>query len=178
MRLIILHGPPAAGKLTVANELGRRTGFKVFHNHLSIACILPVFEFGSPPFNHLVEKVRMDTIAEAARADVDLIHTFVYAYGQDDQHFARIISSAEDNGGEVNIVLLHCRDDIRRERITNESRVVIGKLTDPESIETSRQQYDLLSPLPGSETLVLDTSDIEPGETAELIIAHYGLKHS
>ena len=37
MKLIIIHGPPAAGKLTTANEIAAATGFKVFHNHLSIA---------------------------------------------------------------------------------------------------------------------------------------------
>ena len=49
MKLIIIHGAPAAGKLTIANELGRLTGFKVFHNHLSIDCVKPVFDFGTEP---------------------------------------------------------------------------------------------------------------------------------
>ena len=39
MKLIFIYGAPAAGKLTVANEIARQTGFKVFHNHLSIDCI-------------------------------------------------------------------------------------------------------------------------------------------
>ena len=50
MKLVILYGAPASGKLTIATELGKRTGFKVFHNHLSIDCVRPVFDFGTPPF--------------------------------------------------------------------------------------------------------------------------------
>lgn len=34
MRLIFIYGLPATGKLTVAQELAKRTGYKLFHNHL------------------------------------------------------------------------------------------------------------------------------------------------
>jgi hypothetical protein len=175
MKLIIIHGPPAAGKLTVANELARRTHFKVFHNHLSIDCVKPVFDFGTLPFLRLVERIRFDMIAEAARENVDLIHTFVYASGEDDLHYARLIASAEDNGGEVHLVLLVCEDDERRQRIVSESRVQIGKLTDPGAIDTQRERYDLLSPLAGRETLIIDTTNIAPREAAIKIIRHYRL---
>ena len=36
MKLLFIHGSPAVGKLTVANEIAKLTGFKVFHNHLSL----------------------------------------------------------------------------------------------------------------------------------------------
>lgn len=175
MKLVILHGPPAAGKLTVANALALRTGYKVFHNHISIDCVRPVFEFGSAPFNRMIELIRFGMIAEAARENVDLIHTFVYAFGEDDEHFAKLIAAAEDNGGEVHTVLLICGDVVRKQRIVNESRVRIGKLTDPESIERSNERWDLLSPLPGRETLIIDTTKLEPAGAADRIIKHFGL---
>lgn len=176
MKLIIIHGAPAVGKLTVANEVARLTGFKVFHNHLTIDCVKPVFEFGSEPFWRIVAKLRVETIAEAARAGIDVMHTFCYAKGADDNHFADLIAAAEDNGGEVHTVLLLCRDDARRERIANESRAKIGKLTDPDSVTRSREVHDLESPLPGRETLVIDTSDISPAEAAVRIIEQFGLE--
>lgn len=175
VKLLIIHGPPAAGKLTVACEIEKRTQFKVFHNHLSIDCVKPVFEFGSPPFNRLVEYVRMATITEAARENVDLIHTFVYAFGEDDEHFARIIASAEDHGGVVHLVLLTCESEELKRRIANESRVEIGKLTNPDSVEASLKRYDLLSALPGRETLTVDTTDTPPEVAAMQIIEHFCL---
>ena len=176
MKLVILYGAPASGKLTIATELGRRTGFKVFHNHLSIDCVKPVFDFGTKPFLRMIETIRFTTIAEAAREGVDLIHTFVYAFGEDDEHFAKLIASAEDNGGEVHLVLLRCDPEVLKTRIGNESRVRIGKLTDPDSVDGSMSRYDLRSAYPERESLVIDTTGLEPGEAASQIIEHFGLR--
>ena len=174
MKLIVIHGAPAVGKLTVANELGERIGFKVFHNHLSIDCVKPVFEFGTPAFWRIVATIRTETIAEAARDGIDIIHTFCYEKGADDDHFRSLIAAAEDNGGTAHNVLLLCSSEERQTRIGNESRVRIGKLTDPTSV-TRLDKPDLESPLPGRDTLTIDTTRIPPGEAAEQIIDYFGL---
>ena len=175
MKMIIIHGAPAAGKLTIATELGRRTGFKVFHNHLSIDCVKPVFDFGTEPFLRMIEHVRYGIIAEAAREGVNLIHTFVYAFDIDDDHFARLIACAEDNGGEVHLVLLKCDPHELKSRIGNESRVRIGKLIDPASIDGSLSRYDLRSTYPGRESLVIDTTDLAPEDAVQQIIDQFAL---
>jgi hypothetical protein len=175
MKLIIIYGAPAAGKLTIATEVARRTGFKLFHNHVSIDCVKPVFEFGTPPFVRMIEHVRYGIIAEAAREDVDIIHTFVYAFGEDDEHFRKLIASAEDNGGEVHLVLLKCEPDELRSRIGNDSRVKIGKLSDPEAVDRSLSKYDLCSPFPDRDSLVIDTTDVDPETAAQQIVDHFAL---
>jgi hypothetical protein len=176
MKLIIIHGAPAAGKLTVANALAERTGYKVFHNHLSIDCVKPVFEFGSPEFWRVIKHIRTETIAEATHQKIDLIHTFCYEFGTDDQLFQELIAAAEDNGGSVHLVLLVCNDDVRRERIGGESRVRIGKLTDPDSV--GRSKLNLVTPLPGRDTLTIDTTSTKPDDAADLIIEYFGLENS
>ena len=52
MSLIVIIGPPAVGKMTVAYELAKLTGHKVFHNHMAIEPALEFFEYGSPEFKH------------------------------------------------------------------------------------------------------------------------------
>lgn len=178
MKLIIIHGPPAAGKLTVSRELAAKTGFKLYHNHISIDCVKAVFEFGSKPFWRLMKLIREETMAEAAREGVSLIHTFCYAKGDDDEQYRQMIACVEDNGGEVHSVLLVCDDEVRRQRIVADDRARIGKLTDPDSIDTSRDQYDLFSPLPGRDTLIIDTTEIEPSESATKIIAYFKLEET
>ena len=178
MKLIIIHGPPAAGKLTVANALSLRTYFKVFHNHLTIDCTEPVFDFGTPGFWAINGKLRCEVIAEAARQGIDIVHTFVYAKGQDDEFFRELMSAATDNGGEVHAVLVHCRDDVRKSRIVDESRVRLRKLTDPGSVDGARERHDMESPHPDlvDQTLIIDTSDITPDEAASQIIERFGLR--
>jgi dephospho-CoA kinase len=80
MNLVYIYGPPATGKLTVANALAAQTGYKVFHNHLSIDCIRPVFDFGTESFWRLVHQIRLMTIEESARSGTDLIYTSVYSH--------------------------------------------------------------------------------------------------
>lgn len=173
MKLLVIYGPPAAGKLTVSNEISRLTGYKVFHNHISIDYVKSIFEFGTPGFWGVVGKVRYELIAEAARQNVSLIHTFCYEFAADDEHFARLIASAEDFGGEVHLVLLTCDDDERRKRIANESRVKMGKLVDPESV--GRSEMNLTTPYPERDTLVIDTTNIPPEDSARQIIERFGL---
>src|SRR5205085_4744136 len=103
-----IYGSPAAGKLTVANEISAATGFKVFHNHLTINCVRPIFDFGTPPFGRLVDSFRVQLISEATRENVNLVHTFVYSFGNDDPYIERVIRTVEENGGEVCLVLLKC----------------------------------------------------------------------
>jgi hypothetical protein len=175
MKLIVIYGAPASGKLTIATEVARRTGFKLFHNHVSIDCVKPVFEFSSPPFLRMIETIRFATIAEAAREGVDLIHTFVYAFGEDDEHFRKLIACAEDNGGEVHLVLLKCEADELKARIGNDSRVAIGKLSSPDAVDRSLSKYGLRTPLPGRESLVIDTTEKDPETSARVIIDHFAL---
>ena len=174
MNLMIIYGPPAAGKLTVANEIAKRTEFKVFHNHLSIDCVKPVFEFGTPAFWRVVGDIRDVVITTAVREDVSLIHTFCYEFGVDDKYFRKLIAAAEDNGGEVHLILLVCDDDERKRRIGNESRVKIGKLIDPASFDREHKP-ELSTPWPGRDTLIIDTTDTQPERAAEKIVQHFGL---
>lgn len=174
MKLIIIYGAPATGKYTVGSEIGRFTGYKLFHNHLSIDYVRSFLEFGTEEFWRVTGEVRHVLIAGAARAGVDLIKTFVYGKGPDDDYFAKTIAAAEDNGGEVHLVLLVCQKEERRRRIGNESRVRLRKLTDPASVDSSRfimdEVYD------GRETLVIDTTDLPARDAARRILEHFRLK--
>ena len=70
MHLVCIIGPPAVGKMTVGREVCARTGFRLFHNHMSIEPLLGVFDFGSPSFLRLNRMIRRGVIAEAVLADL------------------------------------------------------------------------------------------------------------
>jgi AAA domain len=79
MKLVILFGPPAVGKMTVGQELAKRTGLRLFHNHMTIDLVLNLFEFGTKEFLRLDSLFR-DEIFKAAASDLPgLIFTYVWA---------------------------------------------------------------------------------------------------
>lgn len=67
--LVFIIGPPAVGKMTVGLELSALTGIPLFHNHHSIEAVLPVFDFGTEPFNRLVSGFRDRMFIEVAESE-------------------------------------------------------------------------------------------------------------
>lgn len=175
MKLLLIYGSPAVGKLTVANEIAARTGFKVFHNHLSIDCVEPVFEFGSESFAKLINLIRLETIREAARIGRDLIYTFCYAKGPDDAHVRQVAEIVESAGGEMLFVLLKADRDALDRRVTADSRRNSGKAKTIALMDHFHETYDLVSPVPDRESLVIDNTNLPAGETARQIIGHFDL---
>jgi RNase adaptor protein for sRNA GlmZ degradation len=176
MKLVFIYGAPAVGKLTVAQEIARRTGFKVFHNHLSIDCIEPIFEFGTKSFWKIVELIRLETIAEAARENVNLLYTFCYAKGEDDKHIQEVIERVEANGGEICFVLLRAEKSALEKRVINESRRKFNKANDMKVLNEILNKYDLFSPVPGRQSLQIDNTSMPPQKVAEQIIRHFNLQ--
>ena len=81
MKLLLIIGPPAVGKATVGKAIAHLTGMKLFHNHHSIEAVLPVFDYGTPQFQRLVELIREETFREAAASDIPgLIFTCALAF--------------------------------------------------------------------------------------------------
>lgn len=175
MKLLFIYGSPAVGKLTVANKVADQTDFKVFHNHLSIDCINPIFEFGSPSFGKLIDLIRIETVSEAARVGQNLIYTFCYAKDLDDAHVERITRAAEENGGEVHFVLLTADKTEIEKRVLNDSRKAFGKVKTIEMMRYFFETYDLFSPVSARESLIIDNTSLSPEDVARQIIEFFDL---
>lgn len=175
MKLLLIYGAPGVGKLTVADQIATQTAFKVFHNHLSIDAIEPIFSFGTEPFWKLVKLIRNETIAEAARAGQDLIHTFCYAKDSDDECVAKIIEIVESNGGEICFVLLTCEIEELKRRVVAETRKKFGKANSVELLCEILDKYELFSPVPFRQSLIVDNTNLSPEVVARKIIEYYKL---
>jgi hypothetical protein len=178
MKLIFLYGAPAVGKLTVADEIAKRTDFKVFHNHLSIDCIEPIFEFDSPSFGRLINLIRFETVAEAARVGQNLVYTFCYAKDLDDAHVEQITKNVEENGGEICFVLLKADKTALENRVLEESRKKYGKAKTVEMMHYFFDTYDLFSPVNGRESLIIDNTNLSAETVARQIVEHFGLQQN
>ncbi len=172
MTFALLYGPPAVGKLTIATELARLTGFKLFHNHLSIDLVESVFPRGTPSFARVGKAVRKLVFEEAAQADINLIFTYVYAHSQDDSEMAWMLEAVEKHGAEVLLAQLTCNPKKLTERVGEASRRSRGKIVDAEFLGRLLETYDLFTPYPSRPSLQLDTTDTPAHETAAAIAAY------
>ncbi|MDW3219053.1 MAG: hypothetical protein R8F63_10630 [Acidimicrobiales bacterium] len=174
--LLYLYGPPAVGKLTVAERVAERTGLALFHNHLSVNAVRPIFGLGTPGFNAVIERLRIDVCATAIAEGTSLIFTNSSAWGGDDgrERFesfaARVQDGVANAGGRTVLVHLTGEASELEGRVGSESRRGHHKLTDPVRLREILASFDA-SALPGTE-LTIDTSAVDPEQAAELIAGH------
>jgi len=175
MELIFIHGPPASGKLTVARELARRTGYRLFHNHLTVDLLLAVFDFGSDPFVRLRERIWTDVFREAALSRRSLIFTFNPEATVRGDLVNVTLHAVGSAGGRVRFVELVCPEEEIEQRLELASRASMTKLRSREEYRRLRAAGAFAYPeLPAAE-LCIDTSEIEAAEAAELIQDRLGL---
>ena len=132
MKLILIYGPPAVGKLTVANALARLTRYKIFHNHVSVDLVTSVFERGTPAFSKTLRNIRSTIFEEAARTNIPgIIFTMVYETPRKSiiDHYVDLI---ERHNGQVHLVHLYCDPVILAERVQSVERRQHGKIIEVE----------------------------------------------
>jgi hypothetical protein len=79
MKLVIIFGPQAVGKMTVGYELEKITDLKLFHNHMTIELVSPFFSYGSDEGKRLVNLFRQEIFEAVAKSDLEgLIFTVVW----------------------------------------------------------------------------------------------------
>lgn len=173
MELIFIHGPAAAGKLTVARALAERTGLALFHNHLVVDAVGAVFPFGTPQFRKLREAFWLQTFAEAAEAGRSLIFTFAPEATVAPDFPQSAVRTVGGLGGRVRFIALICPDDEQDHRIEAESRGEFGKLRSLDLLRTLRSQGAFDYPALPAE-LTIDTSQVTPAAAADRIGQHLG----
>jgi hypothetical protein len=175
MKLLFLHGAPAAGKLTVAKALLQLLPGRLFDNHAAIDLALTLFEFGAPGFWELVHSVRYAALDATAAQGVPLVvSTFCYAEPEDRAQFEHIDEIVQRHGGALLPVFLRCSREELGRRVGNTDRVERRKLTSVASLMRDLDIYDF-APVPRPDCLELDTGTRPPEATAQEIVHHFGL---
>ena len=184
MKFVIIFGPSAVGKMSVGKVLAEKTGLKLYHNHMSIEAVRPVFDFGTPEFNHLVELNRIEMFKTVAKSDLEgLIFTFVWALDlpKEFEYINRAAKIFEEQNAEIFYIELEASLETRLVRNKHEIRLLEKpskrNMEVAESVLYHEEKYQL-NTIDGefnlSNHLKINNEDIEPEVVAEMVVKHFG----
>lgn len=181
MKLVIIIGNGAVGKMTVGQELSKITGLRLFHNHMSIEPIIDIFgEYNGD----IVRKFRELVFAEFAKTDkYGLIFTYIWAFdAQSDwdymEHLREIFK-----GADIYYAELVAPQKVRLQRNATENRLKhkpskrnlewSNEMIIESDLENRLESYD--GEVPYENYIKIDNTKLSAAETAKMIRDRFGL---
>lgn len=177
MKLLLLFGNSAVGKMTVGQELCKITPFRLFHNHMMIEPVLEGFgTFHGPA----IARLREVFFEEFAKTDqYGLIFTYMWAFDMQSDwdyiaHVKEIFGLPEEDIYHVELV---APQDVRLQRNNTENR--LHHKASKRDIEASNARLirddenhrceSLPGEIPFPNYLRLDNSNLSAAEAARII---------
>lgn len=127
MRVILLFGPQAVGKMSIGEKISEEIGLPLLHNHVTLDAIWPYIGWNQRTFE-LSDQLRLDMF-EYISADEEhqgLIFTFVWAFDRkEDWDFVEKIQQIfSDKHQEVYFIELEADLEERLRRNKTENRLL------------------------------------------------------
>ena len=144
MKLVIIFGPHAVGKMTVGQELAKITDLKLFHNHMTIDIVADLFENMPQERRRLTEMFRNEIFKSFASSnEYGMIFTCMWALERKDDwdYIDNLENMFKSNGAEVYYVELEADYDIRLQRNKTENRLL--NKPSKRNIEKSEKEVSL-----------------------------------
>lgn len=186
LSLIIICGPPASGKMTVGRALSEVTGYKLFHNHMSLELVNQFFDFGTTNFNNLDKKIRFDIFEEVAKSDLEgIIFTIVIAFNEkeDEEYLDEITEVFKNRRLKFCLVELVC--DLEERLIRNKHQDRLEHKPSKRDLEASEKRllyHDTIYQMNSTKEsfkqeaiFKINNTNLSAVETAARIAAHFKL---
>lgn len=183
MKLVIIFGDAAVGKMTVGQELCKITDLRLFHNHMTIE---PVIEIFGRYDGDVIRKLREAVFEEYSKSDnYGLVFTFMWAFDmkEDWDYIAHVSDMFRSRGADVYYVELVADMQTRLARNKSENRLANKPskrdldLSDQRLISDSKK-YRLQSfdgEIPFENYVKIDNTDMSPQTVAEMIKNKFSL---
>jgi len=177
MNLIYIYGLPASGKLTVATELSKITGYQIFHNHITRDLVHTLYPDNLKDHYDLVDTLRTEVFKYCSDHETNIIFTIAYHgsdHLEDNLATKRYVDSLDISKDNVFFVELQASNTELLERVSNESRKQHRKLVDREIMKSILDKSNSYS-VPYDNILKIDTTDINAIDSAKLIAKQFKL---
>ncbi len=183
--LIVVCGPHAVGKMTVAESLRDKLRYNMMMNHDSIELSDRIFGFATPAQKELNECIREKAFELAVKHHVDLIFTYVCDFDDPEEkvYLTRLKDLFEQNGGRFFFVELFA--DLETRLARNETPHRMERKPSKRDLAWSRAnmingaaRYRLNSN-EGEQWfenyLKIDNTNLEPDQVADMVISQFKL---
>jgi hypothetical protein len=117
-KFVLIFGPQSVGKMTVGQELAKITGLKLFHNHMTIDLLEPLYGF-IPEMWRLSNLFRQEIFESFSKSDsYGLIFTKVWNLDSKEEieGIEKICKMFESRGSEIYFVELEAEVEERLKR--------------------------------------------------------------
>ena len=170
-RLLIIIGPPAAGKLTIAKALAKAHGYFLFDNHRSIDAVETIVAGQEIKPKDLCHAIRKCVFEAATASNTPLVFTMVYGHPLDDEVMREYTQMLTTDVPPL-IVQLHCTREDSRTRCQDSSRSGTSKIREPDRIDGLYAKFDMESDYqsPTQEVLHVNTSALSVEEVLQTIL--------
>ena len=183
--LVVVCGPHAVGKMTVAESLRDKLRYNMMMNHDSIELSDRIFGFATPAQRELNEAIREKAFALSVKHNVDLVFTYVCAFDEPEEkaYLMQLKDLYEQNGGHFYFVELFADMETRLAR--NETPHRMERKPSKRDVAWSRAnlldgaaKYRLNSnegEVWFENHLKIDNTRLEPDEVADRVISAFQL---
>lgn len=119
MKLVLIIGAGAVGKMTVGQELMKITNLRLFHNHMTIEPVIDIFGYFKEDTILKLREIIFDDFIESD--NYGMIHTIMWAFDEEsDWEYVNNLVSKFD---EVYCVELIASQQVRLQRNKTENRL-------------------------------------------------------
>lgn len=184
--LIVVCGPQAVGKMTVAESLRDKLKYNMMMNHDSIEVSDRIFGFNTPAQREFNSIFREKAFELAVKHNVDLLFTYIAAFEKEEEinYLKTLEHQFKASGGNFYFVELSADLDTRLKRNLTPHRM--ERKTSKKDTKWSEEnllkdsQRHRLNTKEGEilfeNHLKIDNTNLSPDEVADIVIGKYNLK--
>ena len=183
MKLVLIIGSGAVGKMTVGQHLAEKTGLKLFHGHMTIEPVIELFgEYNQAVTNELREVV----FTNFAKSDnYGIIFTYMWAFDQpsDREYILHVADIFKKQGAEIYCVELVAPQEVRLQRNSTENRLQNKASKRDLDFSENRIRYEddkfrlesREGEIPFENYLKIDNTNLSPDTVADMICEKFHL---
>lgn len=184
MKAVVIIGSSAVGKMTVAQEVAKRTGFILFHNHMAIEPVLEIFGYYNMKAVNDIRDAVFNSVS-SGRYD-GIVTTLMCNFDSDaDKGYIEHIIKILEKHNIVDPCIVELTADTETRRKRNESDNRLKNKPSKRDLENSRRLFEryehtgryesLPGEVPYEHYIKIDNTHLEPYTVADAICETFQL---